>query len=152
MDAFKRMEKSLLPEFKPSMEPQRFRLEETPYLSELVHVLREARNRPVSKLDKHRFFMLSILQHILFPLLIPLLLAWNCFRYQYNWSWFPDTRMGTLFLSEPVVVGLPLLPLAFPAWWIVTNHAALASVLEIFRETRYLTRPRTEINYKIIKI
>ena len=134
MDAFKRMEKSLLPEFKPSMEPQKFRLEETPYLAELRTALEKANARPVSVLNKHRHFLTSILQHILFPVLVPLLLAWNCFRYKYSWNWFPATDIGALFLLEPVLVGIPLLPLAFPLWWIVTNHVALASVLQILRQ------------------
>jgi len=135
MDVFKRVEKSLLPEFKHSVEPQQFRLEETPYLSELEIVLNEATHRPVSVLNKHRNFLQNILQHVFFPLLLPLLLAWNCFRYKYSWNWFPDTSMSTLFLIEPVTLGIPLVPLAFPAWWILTNHAALASVLQIFRQS-----------------
>ena len=134
MDVFKRVEKSLLPEFKHSVEPQQFRLEETPYLSELEIVLNEATHRPVSVLNKHRNFLQNILQHVFFPLLLPLLLAWNCFRYKYSWNWFPATSMSTLFLIEPVTLGIPLVPLAFPAWWILTNHAALASVLQIFRQ------------------
>ena len=49
------------------MEPQKFELEETPYLSELESVLRGAGKRPLSKLNKQRHFLVSFLQHILFP-------------------------------------------------------------------------------------
>ena len=127
------MEKSLLPEFKPSMEPQRVRLSETPYLRQLKPILKEAANRPISKLNKHRHFLNSILENILFPVLVPLLLGWNCLRYKYSWNWFPQTSVSDMFLAEPVTVGIPLVPLAFPVWWIISNHAALSSVLEIFR-------------------
>ena len=41
-----------------------------------------------------------------------------------------------LFVREPVVACLPLLPLIFPAWWVVINSAALANVLTLFRQVR----------------
>ena len=34
---------------------------------------------------------------------------------------------------EPAAVCIPLLSIAFPLWWLLTNHAALASVLYILR-------------------
>jgi len=136
MDAFKRMEKSLLPEFKSSMEPQKFRLEESPYLKELEQVLLDASNRPISKLDKHRHYLMTTLEHIIFPILVLVVLSWNCFRYKYSWNLMEQTSgISKLFLVEPALVSIPVLPLAFPVWWIVSNHAALASVLDIFRQS-----------------
>ena len=124
MDVFKRVEKSLLPEFKQSMEPQKFRLDETPYLSELEVVLKEATNRPVSVLNKHRNFLQNVLQHVFFPLLLPLLLAWNCFRQ--GWIKF----LTTLY-SSPSPFLKPLnsspkfpSPLLFPTWY-SSQHGSL---------------------------
>ena len=39
-------------------------------------------------------------------------------------------------MREPVAACLPLLPLIFPAWWVVINSAALANVLTLFRQVR----------------
>eukprot|EP00088_Acartia_fossae_P036602 TRINITY_DN3780_c0_g1_i10.p1 TRINITY_DN3780_c0_g1~~TRINITY_DN3780_c0_g1_i10.p1 ORF type:complete len:1258 (-),score=324.01 TRINITY_DN3780_c0_g1_i10:602-4375(-) len=134
MDAFKRMEKSLLPEFKISMEPQRFILEETPYLAEMECILKNARHRPVSKLNKNRHFMFSMVELAVLPAFAILLVVWNLCRYNYNLNWYLHTSFDTLFLIEPAIVGIPLLSLSFPAWWIATNHAALASVLYTLRQ------------------
>jgi hypothetical protein len=82
MDAVRRVEKSLLPEFRPPVEPQKFIVEETPYLADLQQVLERAQARPVSRLNKQRYFLTSILEHVLLPLLLALVFAWNFFRYQ----------------------------------------------------------------------
>ena len=134
MDIFKRMEKSLLPEFKISMEPQRFILEETPYLAELECVLRNATSRPVSKLNKNRHFLFSMVEMGVLPVFFVLVLVWNMCRFRYNWNWFLETSYSTLFFVEPAVVCVPLISIAFPIWWLITNHAALASVLYILRQ------------------
>ena len=39
-------------------------------------------------------------------------------------------------MREPVAACLPLLPLIFPAWWVVINSAALANVLTLFRQVK----------------
>ena len=48
------------------------------------------------------------------------------------------TFSSQLFVREPVAACLPLLPLIFPAWWIIINSAALANVLTLFRQVRLL--------------
>lgn len=82
MDAVRRVEKSLLPEFRPPIEPQKFVVEETPYLADLQQVLERAQQRPVSRLNKQRYFLTRILEHVLLPILLAVVFSWNFFRYQ----------------------------------------------------------------------
>ena len=139
-DQFKPIEKSLLPEFKSSLEPQEFLLEETPFLSELQVVLDEAANRPLSKLTKQRHFLISsVLEFICTPLVLVVVLAWNCVRYQYSWTWLGGHPKYQLFLIEPVSSTLPLIPLMLPAWWILVNTTALANVLAMFHQASSVT-------------
>ena len=49
-------------------------------------------------------------------------------------SLFFQNLNSKLFVREPVAACLPLLPLVFPAWWIIINSAALANVLTLFRQ------------------
>ena len=50
--------------------------------------------------------------------------------------YFFQNLNSKLFVREPVAACLPLLPLIFPAWWIIINSAALANVLTLFRQVR----------------
>ena len=135
-DKFKPVEKSLLPEFKSSLSPQKFLLEETPFLSELQEVLDKAANRPLSKLTKQRHFLISsVLEYICTPLVLVVVLAWNCVRHQHSWTWLTGHPKYQLFLTEPVSATIPLLPLLLPAWWILVNTAALTNVLGMFRQS-----------------
>jgi len=139
-DKFKPVEKSLLPEFKSSLSPQKFLLLETPFLSELQEVLHKAAHRPLSKLTKQRHFLISsLLEYICTPLVLVVVLAWNCVRHQHSWSWLSGHPKYQLFLTEPVSATLPLLPLLLPAWWILVNTAGLANVLALFRHSTTLT-------------
>jgi len=135
MDAFRRMEKSLLPEFKISMQPQKFILEETPYLAEIEYVLKNAHLRPVSKLNKNRHFMFWMVELVILPVFLTILAIWNLARYNYSWNWVQSTGMNILFFLEPAIVCIPLLSISFPIWWLLANHAALASVLDTFRQS-----------------
>jgi len=135
-DKFKPVEKSLLPEFKSSLSPQKFLLEETPFLLELQEVLDKATNRPLSKLTKQRHFLISsILEYICTPLVLVVVLAWNCVRHQHSWFWLSGHPKYQLFLTEPVSATLPLLPLLLPAWWVLVNTAALTNVLAMFKQS-----------------
>ena len=54
-------------------------------------------------------------------------------------KWTIDYKITSkIFVREPVAACLPLLPLIFPAWWVVINSATLANVLTLFRQVRLL--------------
>ena len=119
---------------------EQFVLEQTPYLDQLSLVLDKANQKPLSVLVKQRHFLISsMLEYITTPVVLATVLAWNCVRHMYSWSWLPDIPMSQLFLTEPVTAVLPLLPLMFPIWWVLVNTAALADVLTLLRQGRRLS-------------
>ena len=61
---------------------QTFLLDETPYLSELQRVLsKDSEAKPLSMLMKQRHFLVtSLLEYICTPVVLVLVLAWNCVR------------------------------------------------------------------------
>ena len=116
---------------------QQFVLLQTPFLEQLELVLERANQKPLSVLVKQRHFLISsMLEYITTPVVLATVLAWNCVRHMYGWSWLPDIPMSQLFLTDPVTAVLPLLPLLFPIWWVLVNTAALANVLTILRQGR----------------
>ena len=120
--------------------PARFVLHQTPILEQLELVLKRANDKPLSVLMKQRHFLISsMLEYITTPIVLATVLAWNCVRHMYAWSWLPAVPMSQLFLTEPVTAVLPLLPLLFPVWWVLVNTAALANVLTILRQGRLLS-------------
>ena len=115
-----------------------FVLTETPYLAELRRILSVASEaKPLSRLSKQRQFLVtSLLEYICTPVVVVLVLAWNCVRHMYSWSWISGHPMSQLFLTEPITAVIPLLPLMFPLWWVLVNTAALSNVLTIFRQAK----------------
>ena len=122
-----------------SVSADRFVLLETPYIKQLELVLEKATDKPLSLLMKQRHFLISsMMEYILTPIVLILVLAWNCFRHMYSWSWVSGQPMSQLFLTEPVTALMPLINLMFPIWWVLVNTAALANVLTIFRQAKVL--------------
>ena len=119
--------------------PDRFVLLETPYLRQLEMVLEKATDKPLSQLVKQKHFLISsMLEYICTPMFLILVLAWNCIRHMYSWSWISGQPMSRLFLTDPVTAVMPLIPLMFPIWWVLVNTAALSNVLTIFRQAKVL--------------
>ena len=119
---------------------RQFVLQQTPFLEPLELVLERANQKPLSVLVKQRHFLISsMLEYITTPVVLATVLAWNCVRHMYSWSWLPDIPMSQLFLTEPVTAVVPLLPLLFPIWWVLVNTAALANVLTILSQGRRLS-------------
>ena len=61
---------------------QHFILDETPYLTELQRLLsKDSEAKPLSMLMKQRQFLVtSLLEYICTPVVLVLVLAWNCVR------------------------------------------------------------------------
>jgi len=143
-DHMKHVEKSLLPEFKSSVPPQRFLVETTPFVQELREMLLNAHCRPLAKFHKQRYFLVtSMLEHIALPATAILALVWNLFRHHHDWTWLPETKRVEYFLKEPVTATLPLAPLVLPIWWILTSHASLATILVLFAKSSPSARSNT---------
>ena len=122
----------------------KFRLLETPYLAEMEAVLEAATKKPLSILTKQRHLLVSsVLEYICTPGVTLLVLATNCVRHMYSWSWLSQPPLSSLFLTDTVCAALPLLPLMFPVWWVLVNTAATANILNIFRQSPVLQTSNT---------
>lgn len=137
-DHMKQGEKSLLPEFKSSVAPQRFLVEQSPFVEELREMLLTAHRKPLDKFHKQRYFLVTgMLEHIALPATAIIALVWNLFRHHQGWKWLPvlETQRVEYFLKEPVTATLPLAPLVLPIWWILSSHASLATILLLFAKS-----------------
>ena len=116
---------SPIPEFKPPVEPQLFRLDETPYMSIAQDLLdRHLLERPTSRLTKYQhLFFVQILTQFLGPFC--LLLIFICNLVQYFNGWHDNTSWNDLLILTPIVVALPMVSLSFPMYWIIANYVAL---------------------------
>ena len=70
---------------------------ETPYVDQFRRILATAHNRPLSKFNKRRHFLVSVLlEHLLLPAVFIVILAWNCFRHQLQTvSWIQGTEKNS---------------------------------------------------------
>ena len=121
---------SPIPEFKPPVEPQLFRLDETPYMSIAQDLLdRHLLDRPTSRLTKYQhLFFVQILTQVLGPIF--LLLIFICNLVQYFNGWHDDnTSWNDLLILTPIVVALPMVSLSFPMYWIIANYVALGELI-----------------------
>ncbi len=132
------------PEFKTPAAPQLFVLEETPYLEVVRKVLRSevagdsSSRRPTSILHKYaHLFFVRYLVHWLLPAVFAAAFAWNVVILDREWSLYVKEDLHELLL-DPVAVALPLLPLSFPAAWLVSNYASLAWVLGVYSSSRHV--------------
>ena len=115
---------SPIPEFKPPVEPQLFRLDETPYMSIVDDILnRHNLDRPSSRLTKYQhLFFVQILTQFLGPLFLTVTFICNIVRYTNGHS---DMTWNELIILTPIIVTLPMVSLSFPIYWLFANYVAL---------------------------
>ena len=115
---------SPIPEFKPPVEPQLFRLDETPYMSIVDDILnRHNLDRPSSRLTKYQhLFFVQILTQFLGPLFLTVTFICNIARYTNGHS---DMTWNELIILTPIIVTLPMVSLSFPIYWLFANYVAL---------------------------
>ncbi|CAB0035951.1 unnamed protein product [Trichogramma brassicae] len=113
---------------------QRYKLQETPYLTSLRLALDQALDRPVTCFNRERHLVvICCIEQLVYPILLILILIFNLLRYLYLYEYVGIGHWTELFLLQPVTVTLPLLPIAFPIWWIVLNCFGMARFKALFK-------------------
>ncbi|KAK2583635.1 hypothetical protein KPH14_009573 [Odynerus spinipes] len=104
-----------------------YKLQETPYLTNLRMALDQALDRPVTYHNRKRYLvMVCYIEQVAYPLLLSIILAINLFRYLYLSEHFGIGSWVEMFLLQPIAVTLPLLPVIFPTCWILINCLGMA--------------------------
>ncbi|XP_047352774.1 transmembrane protein 94 isoform X3 [Vespa velutina] len=104
-----------------------YKLQETPYLTNLRMALDQALDRPVTYHNRKRFLvMVCYIEQLAYPLILTIIVAINLFRYLYLSELFGIGSWIEMFLLQPVAVTLPLLPIIFPTCWVFLNCLGMA--------------------------
>ncbi|KAJ8664808.1 hypothetical protein QAD02_006470 [Eretmocerus hayati] len=111
-----------------------YRLQETPYLTNLRMAFDEGLNRPVTCYNRERHLaMRYCVEQFIYPVLLIFLLIVNFIRFFYSTAYAGIGHWTEMFLIQPVAVSLPLLPMAFPLWWISLNCFGMARFKALFQ-------------------
>ncbi|XP_011498921.1 PREDICTED: uncharacterized protein KIAA0195 isoform X1 [Ceratosolen solmsi marchali] len=111
-----------------------YKLQETPYLTNLRMGLDMALDRPVTYHNRERHLvMICCIEQLIYPILLIIILIFNLIRYLYLYDYVGIGHWTELFLLQPVAITLPLLPVAFPIWWIVLNCFGMARFKALFK-------------------
>ncbi|XP_058796297.1 transmembrane protein 94 isoform X3 [Phymastichus coffea] len=111
-----------------------YKLQETPYLTNVRLALDQALDRPVTYHNRERHLvMICCIEQIIYPALLLLIILFNLVRYLYLYDYIGVGHWTKMFLLQPVAVTLPLLPIAFPFWWIALNCFGMARFKALFR-------------------
>ncbi|OXU20778.1 hypothetical protein TSAR_005268 [Trichomalopsis sarcophagae] len=123
-----------VPQARTPLRNKIYKLQETPYLSNLRMALDMALDRPVTCHNRERHLvMICCIEQLVYPILLILLLMFNLLRYLYLYEYVGIGHWTELFLLQPVAATLPLLPVAFPIWWIVLNCFGMARFKALFK-------------------
>lgn len=110
------------PKTRKPLENKKYRLIETPYLTNLKMALEQALDKPITHTNQQRYLLMNkLVEQIFFPMFLILVVLVNFVRYFYLDQFFGTGNWEEMFLSVPISVTLPLLPLVFPGIWIVFN-------------------------------
>ncbi|EZA54621.1 transmembrane protein 94 isoform X2 [Ooceraea biroi] len=111
-----------------------YKLQETPYLTNLRMALDQALDRPVTYHNRKRhLLMICCIEHLAYPILLIVILVTNLLRYLYLADYFGIGHWSETFLLQPIAVSLPLLPLVFPACWLFLNCFGMARFKALFK-------------------
>ncbi|XP_030151338.1 transmembrane protein 94 isoform X12 [Lynx canadensis] len=104
-----------------------FRVLETPVIDNIRWCLDMALSRPVTALDNERFTVQSVMLHYAVPVVLAGFLITNALRFMLN---APGVTSWQYTLLQLQVNGvLPVLPLLFPALWVLATACGEARVL-----------------------
>ncbi|XP_057369494.1 transmembrane protein 94-like isoform X2 [Daphnia carinata] len=113
-------------------------LEETPYVQSIRIALKESLNRPTGVLYKEKFLCFAVcLEQFIAPIFLVLLLVFNAGRYFYFSEYLSSGHWTDMFLIQPCLVVLPLLPLVLPVAWLIINVYGVALILALFYTARH---------------
>lgn len=110
------------PKTRKPLENKKYKLIETPYLSNLKMALDQALDKPVTHANQQRYLLMNkCFEQIIFPVLLFIIILINFVRYFYLTSVFGTGCWVEMFIIIPISVTFPLLPIIFPMFWIVLN-------------------------------
>lgn len=122
------------PHARKPLRNQVYKLQETPYLTNLRTALNMSLEKPVTVYNRERHLvMVCCIEQLMYPIFFILLLMVNFMRYFYLTDYVGIGHWTELFLTQPVAVTLPLLPVAFPLWWIALNCFGMARFKALFK-------------------
>ncbi|XP_024872113.1 transmembrane protein 94 isoform X2 [Temnothorax curvispinosus] len=122
------------PQARAPLKSKIYKLQETPYLMNLRMALDQALDRPVTYYNRKRhLLMICCIEHLTYPILVIVILVVNLLRYLYLTDYFGTGHWSEMFLLQPITISLPLLPLMFPACWIVLNCFGMARFKALFK-------------------
>ncbi|KAK0168024.1 hypothetical protein PV327_001865 [Microctonus hyperodae] len=121
------------PQPRSPLQNQIYKLQETPYLTNLRMALDQALDRPVTYHNRVRHLvMICCIEQLVYPILLIVVQLINLLRYLYFYEYFGIGHSTELFLLQPIAVTLPLLPIIFPTLWIVLSCFGMARFKALF--------------------
>ncbi|KAK9888015.1 hypothetical protein WA026_000299 [Henosepilachna vigintioctopunctata] len=121
------------PKIRKPLKCARYKLLETPYLSNLKIMLEQALDRPSSHLNHQQFILLvEMVQRTILPIAIVVFYALSALKYLH----LKFDNDVALFLLFPINGILPLLPMIFPIVWNLANYIGLARLQAIFSASK----------------
>nr|XP_014344777.1 PREDICTED: uncharacterized protein KIAA0195-like [Latimeria chalumnae] len=109
------------------LQPHAFRVIKTPIIKNILECLELGHQRPATVLDNERFTAQSLLEKVVAPLVLSLLLIINYIQFIFGYPGIGPWQVTLLQLQVNGV--LPVLPLTFPALWLLINAYGEARVL-----------------------
>ncbi|XP_044759855.1 transmembrane protein 94 isoform X2 [Coccinella septempunctata] len=117
------------PTIRKPLKSAKYKLLETPYLSNLKIMLEQALDRPSTQLTRQQHILLvEMVQRIILPIAIIIFYALSALKYLH----LKFDNDVALFLLYPTNGILPLLPIIFPIVWNLANYIGLARLQAIF--------------------
>ncbi|XP_021935663.1 transmembrane protein 94 isoform X3 [Zootermopsis nevadensis] len=108
---------------------KKYILQETPYLSNLRLALEQALDRPVTYHNRLRHLLMpTCLEQLALPVILVCVLFVNLIRFLYLSRWVGIGHWTEMFLLQTTAVALPLLPVVFPAAWIILDSLGMARI------------------------
>lgn len=121
------------PQARSPLQNQIYKLQETPYLTNLQMALDQALDRPVTYHNRVRHLvMICCIEQLVYPILLIIVQLVNLLRYLYFYEYVGIGHWTELFLLQPIAVTLPLLPIIFPTLWIVLSCFGMARFKALF--------------------
>lgn len=111
------------PKARKPQQNRRYRLLETPFLNNLHIALEHSLNRPVTQFNQQRHF---VVVRIIERILLPGFLLANFLMHIVIYFYVNGDGFWESFIITPIVIALPLLPLAFPLLWNILNCVGMA--------------------------
>lgn len=139
------------PRARTPLENKIYKLQETPYLTNLKMALDQALNRPVTYHNRKRHLvMICCIEQLAYPILLIIVLIINLFRYLYLSEYLGIGHWTEMFLLQPIAISLPLLPIIFPLCWIFLNCFGMARFKAIYQ--MYQSSKKQQVIIEIIII